>query len=116
MTPRPAGEVSGITAIVPHWNRRDLLEPLLDRLRGQTCPVEEVLVVDNGSEDGSVELAKSKGARVIASPRSQMPATARVSPARALSLAAKHFRDPDARTRFRVTLPASKWNDDRISC
>jgi len=59
--------VSGITAIVPHWNRRDLLEPLLDRLRGQTCPVEEVLVVDNGSEDGSVELAKSKGARVIAS-------------------------------------------------
>jgi GT2 family glycosyltransferase len=66
MTQAPAGDVSGITAIVPHWNRRDLLEPLLDRLRGQTCPVVEVLVVDNGSQDGSVELAKSKGARVIA--------------------------------------------------
>jgi len=65
MTQGPAGVVPGITVIVPHWNRRDLLEPLLDRLRGQTCPVEEILVVDNGSRDGSVELAQSKGARVI---------------------------------------------------
>lgn len=58
--------MSGITVIVPHWNRCDLLERLLQQLRCQTCPIEEILVVDNGSRDGSVELAGSQGARVIA--------------------------------------------------
>ena len=66
MSQRPAGVVSGITVVVPHWNRRDLLERVLEQVRRQTCPVEEILVVDNGSQDGSVELARSKGARVIA--------------------------------------------------
>lgn len=66
MSQRPAGVVSGTTVIVPHWNRRDLLERVLEQVRSQTCPVEEILVVDNGSQDGSVELARSKGARVIA--------------------------------------------------
>jgi len=66
MAQRPAGVVSGTTVIIPHWNRRDLIERLLDQVRSQTCPVEEILVVDNGSQDGSVELARSKGARVIA--------------------------------------------------
>jgi GT2 family glycosyltransferase len=58
--------MSGITVVIPHWNRRDLLGPLLDRLHGQTCPIQEILVIDNGSTDGSVELAESKGVRVIA--------------------------------------------------
>lgn len=58
--------MSGITVIVPHWNRCDLLELLLQQLGRQTCPIAEILVVDNGSRDGSVELAESKGARVIA--------------------------------------------------
>ena len=66
MTQMPAGGVSGITVVIPHWNRRDLIEPLLEQLKSQTCPIEEVLVVDNGSQDGSVELAREKGARVIA--------------------------------------------------
>lgn len=66
MSQKPAGLVSGTTVIVPHWNRRDLLERVLEQVRSQTCPVQEILVVDNGSQDGSVELAKSKGARVIA--------------------------------------------------
>ncbi len=56
----------GITVIIPHWNRCDLLGPLLERLHGQTCPIQEILVIDNGSTDGSIELAERKGARVIA--------------------------------------------------
>jgi GT2 family glycosyltransferase len=55
-----------ISAIVPVWNGRDLLGRLLDTLEAQTCPVEELLVVDNGSSDGAPELARSRGARVIA--------------------------------------------------
>ncbi len=58
--------MSGITVVIPHWNRCDLIGPLLDRLHAQTCPIHEILVVDNGSTDGSVEVAENKGARVIA--------------------------------------------------
>jgi GT2 family glycosyltransferase len=54
-----------ISAIVPVWNGRDLLERLLDSLDIQTRPAMEVLVVDNGSTDGAPELAARRGARVI---------------------------------------------------
>jgi GT2 family glycosyltransferase len=43
-----------------------LIERLLEQLRRQTCAIAEILVVDNGSRDGSVELAREKGVRVIA--------------------------------------------------
>ncbi len=55
----------GITAVIPHWNRRQPLERLIGLLCAQTRPPEEILVVDNGSEDGSAEAAKALGARVI---------------------------------------------------
>jgi GT2 family glycosyltransferase len=55
-----------ISAIVPVWNGRDLLGRLLDTLEAQTLPAGELLVVDNGSSDGAPELARSRGARVIA--------------------------------------------------
>jgi len=54
-----------VTAVVPHWNRRELLAALLENLAQQTRPFDEIVVVDNGSTDGSVELAKQLGARVI---------------------------------------------------
>jgi GT2 family glycosyltransferase len=38
---------AGVTVIVPVWNRRDLLERLLGRLRAQTYPIAEALVVDD---------------------------------------------------------------------
>jgi GT2 family glycosyltransferase len=52
-------------AVVPHWNRRDLLQALLANLREQTRAFDEIIVVDNGSEDDSAALAESAGARVI---------------------------------------------------
>jgi hypothetical protein len=55
-----------ISAIVPVWNGRDLLARLLDSLETQTRPADEVLIVDNGSTDGADELARARGARVIA--------------------------------------------------
>jgi GT2 family glycosyltransferase len=54
-----------ITAIVPVWNGRELLERLLASLEAQTEPAAELLVVDNGSTDGAPELARAHGARVI---------------------------------------------------
>jgi GT2 family glycosyltransferase len=54
-----------VAAVIPHWNRRDLLAKLLENLRGQTRPFDEVIVVDNGSTDGSAEMAERAGARVL---------------------------------------------------
>jgi glycosyltransferase involved in cell wall biosynthesis len=57
--------MSGVTVVVPNWNRRDLLERLLGDLARQTHPVREIVIADNGSTDGSAELASAAGARVI---------------------------------------------------
>jgi hypothetical protein len=54
-----------VTAVIPNWNRAALLAMALDSLRRQTRPAEEILVVDNGSTDNSVAVARAAGARVI---------------------------------------------------
>ena len=35
----PQTAMSGVTVVIPNWNRRDLLEHLLERLRVQTQPI-----------------------------------------------------------------------------
>jgi GT2 family glycosyltransferase len=54
-----------VSVIIPNWNRRPDLERLLATLARQTHPVDEVIVVDNGSSDGSPDAAERAGARVI---------------------------------------------------
>lgn len=54
-----------VAAVVPHWNRRDLLPPFFESLRQQQQPFDEVVLVDNGSSDNSAALAESLGARVL---------------------------------------------------
>jgi len=51
---------------VPVWNGREHLTRLIDSLDAQTQRPDEVIAVDNGSTDGAPELARSRGARVIA--------------------------------------------------
>ncbi len=53
--------MTGVTAIVPVWNRHDLLQRALSGLRAQTQPVDEIVVVD----DGSVDPAQASGARIV---------------------------------------------------
>lgn len=47
-----------VTAIVVTWNSRDTLGACLQSLMGQRGVALEVVVVDNGSADGSLELAR----------------------------------------------------------
>ncbi|MFO1464454.1 MAG: glycosyltransferase family A protein [bacterium] len=44
-----------VTVILPVYNRRDLLREALASVYGQSLPPREVVVVDDGSEDGSCE-------------------------------------------------------------
>jgi GT2 family glycosyltransferase len=55
-----------ISVIIVNWNRRELLRACLRSLAGQTGVDFETIVVDNGSTDGSAELAETEfGARMI---------------------------------------------------
>jgi GT2 family glycosyltransferase len=47
-----------ISVIIVNWNRCELLRACLQSVRGQTGPPFEVIVVDNGSSDGSAEMAE----------------------------------------------------------
>jgi GT2 family glycosyltransferase len=48
-----------VAVVVPNWNGRRWLEQCLDAVARQTKPVAEIVIVDNGSTDGSVELLAS---------------------------------------------------------
>ena len=61
-----------VTAIIPNWNRVDLLAAALRNLRAQTRPPDHVLVIDNGSADNSVHYARQQqGVQVIAFPENR---------------------------------------------
>jgi hypothetical protein len=61
----PTAAAARVAAVIPTWNRRDLLATLLRNLAEQAHPFAEIIVVDNGSEDDSAELAAGAGARVL---------------------------------------------------
>ena len=54
-----------VAAVIPHWNRRDLLAALLKGLRRQRRAFDRVIVADNGSTDDSAEVAEQAGACVL---------------------------------------------------
>jgi GT2 family glycosyltransferase len=55
-----------VSVVVVNWNRKTLLRACLDSLARQTGVPFETIVVDNGSNDGSADMAEREfGARVI---------------------------------------------------
>ncbi len=51
-------DTPAISVVVINWNRKDLLRACLNSLATQTFTDFEVIVVDNGSSDGSIALVK----------------------------------------------------------
>jgi GT2 family glycosyltransferase len=47
-----------ISVVIVNWNRRDLLRACLDSLAAQTFTDFEIIVVDNGSDDGSAAMVR----------------------------------------------------------
>ena len=61
-----------ISVIVVNWNRKELLRACLGSLRRQAGVEFEIVVVDNGSADGSADMAECEfGARVIRNPENR---------------------------------------------
>src|ERR1700742_1813694 len=63
--PSPAAEVA---VVIPSWNSAALLPALLDSIAASGEEV-ELLVVDNGSRDGTLELLRERGVEHVALPR-----------------------------------------------
>ena len=65
-----AGERPFISVVVPALNEEAVLGDCLRSLAAQDYPGRlEVIVVDNGSTDGTADLARRHGARVLSEPR-----------------------------------------------
>jgi glycosyltransferase involved in cell wall biosynthesis len=54
-----------ISVVVPSYNDAEMLTQCLTALGAQTRAADEIIVVDNGSTDATVEVALAHGARVV---------------------------------------------------
>ncbi len=50
---------TSVSVIIVNWNGGSLLLKCLDSVKQQTTPPDQIVVVDNGSTDGSIELAEN---------------------------------------------------------
>ena len=64
-TGRRAGRHSKVTIVIPNYNGLKFMEPCFKALNMQICRDFDILVVDNGSTDGSVEWLKEQGIPAI---------------------------------------------------
>jgi glycosyltransferase involved in cell wall biosynthesis len=64
--PEPAPAVRQVTIVIPAHNEAGAIGDVLTRLKAQTLPgLAEIIVVDDGSSDGTGDIAEEHGARVV---------------------------------------------------
>src|SRR2546425_2446463 len=52
-------KVPTVSAVIPTYNRGHLLKNAIDSILAQTYPVHEIIIVDDGSTDGTDEMVRS---------------------------------------------------------
>jgi glycosyltransferase involved in cell wall biosynthesis len=57
--------VLGVSVVLPCYNGERWLEAAIESIRAQTRPVQEIIVVDDGSTDHSRDIARACGVRLI---------------------------------------------------
>jgi glycosyltransferase involved in cell wall biosynthesis len=85
-----------IGVVVPVRDQAAFLGEALDSIAAQTLPAAEVIVVDDGSTDGSADVARARGVRTITTP-GLGPGAARNAGAAALDTPLLAFLDADDR-------------------
>jgi glycosyltransferase involved in cell wall biosynthesis len=65
-----------ISIIIPAYNAAQTLPACLAALQRQTQPPDEIIVVDDGSQDQTAQVARAYGAQLLEQPH-QGPAAAR---------------------------------------
>ncbi len=49
-----------VSVIIPSYNRREVLARAVESVRQQTLPPQEIIIVDDGSDDGTAEMVASR--------------------------------------------------------
>jgi len=57
-----------VSVVIPALNEEEFIGDCIRSLRAQTLPPAEIIVVDNGSTDRTVEIAKELADKVIIMP------------------------------------------------
>jgi GT2 family glycosyltransferase len=55
----------GVSVIIPTWNKAEFVANVLKTLAEQTLRPDEIIVVDNGSTDGTADLVRAGGSRLV---------------------------------------------------
>ncbi|PJF43332.1 MAG: glycosyl transferase family 2 [Phototrophicales bacterium] len=58
-----------VSVIIPTYCASRYLEPLIHALRTQTCPPDEIIIIDSSSSDGTAEQARALGCQVMIIPK-----------------------------------------------
>ena len=66
-------EAARISVVIPAYNAEQHLAAAVASVRAQTLPVSEVIVVDDGSSDGTATVAEGLGVRLIRQPNQGAP-------------------------------------------
>lgn len=98
-----------VSVIIPVLNAADLLKRVLQALSQQTYPSDciEVIVVDNGSSDHSVEVAKTFGVKVLSQ-------TDRKSPYAARNIGFDHATGQIIALTDANKIPDSRWIEEGV--
>jgi glycosyltransferase involved in cell wall biosynthesis len=84
-----------ISVVIPVYNREVYLQKTLDSVKNQTYPNIEVIIVDDGSTDGSGRIAKQNKDLVYLNQTNQGPAAARNTGIKAARASLITFLDSD---------------------
>jgi len=54
-----------VSAVIPAYNEEEFIEDCLIALKKQTYPIDEIIVIDSGSTDRTVEIAKKYADKIL---------------------------------------------------